>query len=267
MKYSIDRYPRIKQRVIELFSSNIDLSKLKIELSLKTCPLYNEYRDLFGVQHLIGMQLTIDHDSFPIIDLLGSYSPNKQRIMVYISNLTELTENFRFFEVGGFKLEFLIKLVTVHLIGRWICHRLKINDKTPSIKKFKNCGDLYKIFVSQMITYHLLNEAEKKLFLKFSLHLKDEYKVFRHFVRDFKIPENIEHDEISINELKEFIGTARQEEEEISQLFISNYFDAFIHRRVQGRKQYVLKKIRPILTAKQNYDFRFLSKEYGFFIE
>jgi hypothetical protein len=266
MKCTVDISPIIEEKLISLFGNDAGLDDLEIELSLANCPLWNGYRELFGVlPHAIPAPIA--HEEFPIVDLLGSYFPAKNKIVIYLGNFNELEENFHFFDTGRFEYRFFLNVVLIHLIGHAICHRLKINGKGISMKKFISQGELYRIFVAQIITYHCLDEKEKAEFLKFSNHLKDEYRVFTHFVWDFTAGHNSLQDEISIGELKAFMAAARKEKNEISQLFISTHFDTFIHNRVLRRKPWVIEKIRPILTAGQLNDFGHLNKEHGFFIE
>jgi hypothetical protein len=204
---------------------------------------------------------------FPIVNLLGSYDPLKKTIKIYLVQLTDLESNLRRNNQVSLEVNFLLKLVIYHLIGRLICHRMITKGFQSDFNKFNKCGEDFKVFVSQMIAYHCLNEKEKKMFLKFNVFLRNEYHVVNHFVRDFQRLKKPKIDEVSISEVKELIKKAKKEKGNISQDFISDYFDSFIRNRVLHRDSTIIESIKPILTTKQMGYFGHLNQEHGFFID
>lgn len=265
MRYQTSLDAFINKRIIKLFENRVDFSNLVINISLSKSTDYDNYTDCLGV-HVVGEAFPIGHIPFPIIRLLGNYNPSKKTITLYLRDIAEISWKLGFYNHTAEKVDFLFRVTLFHLLGRWLCHTLKINGKSSSIRRFHDYGELYKVFVSQMIAYHILELNDKKLFIEFSKHLKYDYFIFTHFVRDFRYPESPKKDEVSIKMLIDFIDVVRADKEEVSRSFISNYFDKFIHRRI-SRKPYSIKNISSILTEEQKAYISHLNKDHGFFID
>ena len=214
------------------------------------------YRDEIVLENLSivvdGGEIPRDHPIIPLIydggkcpvnDFLGTYDCEKQQIRIFLDSISMVEH------VGLTTCEVALTYALYHLIGRWVCHTIRINNEQFDNERFKSIEETFRILTGHMFGYYsCLHDREKKHSFYFFINvLTPEYASFYPFT-------HLNWKDLPVEDLKIFIEICKKAEV-VDQDFISNYFDRVYEESITELGG-IHELLFPLLTESQKMKYK-----------